>query len=296
MRRSVPKAALALLATGGLLVLGMPSALADGSAGEIQQTVHVVGNGTSVWIDHSTIQSGSIRFAVSSTNPPTQQGGGSTVTLFQPKSGVSLNRFRADLADEFSRYPKVAADGTRELVADIRVFGLADVVPGSPEVVTRFVAPGTYYLMDLGNSVLPPHLTTLTVRPAGARIEQDSDLASQVSVQATSADRFIAPRNWPHEGTYTFTNVSDTLHFMSISRVKAGTTDQQITDFFNGTNPNVPFLPGPSGGNDVTSPGQTLQLSYDLPAGTYVLTCFVADDVTGMPHALMGMHKVVVMH
>jgi hypothetical protein len=296
MRRPVLKAALALLASGGLLVLGMPSALADSPNGEIQQTVHVVGNGTSVWIDHSTIQSGSIRFAVSSTNPPTQQGGGSTITLFQPKSGVSLDRFRADLADEFSQYPKVAADGTRELVQDIRAFGLADVVPGSPEVVTEFLSPGTYYLMDLGNSVVPPHLTTLTVRPAGAHIEQDSDLPSDLSVQVTSADRFIAPRNWPHEGTYTFTNVSDTLHFMSISRVKPGTTDQQITNFFNGTNPNVPFLPGPTGGNDVTTHGTTFQLSYDLPAGTYVLLCFVADDVTGMPHAFMGMHKIVVLH
>jgi hypothetical protein len=46
----------------------------------------------------------------------------------------------------------------------------------------------------------------------------------------------------------------------------------------------------------VTSPGVTLQLTYDLPAGTYVLTCFIADDVTGMPHAFMGMHKVIVLH
>lgn len=34
-------------------------------------------------------------------------------------------------------------------------------------------------------------------------------------------------------------------------------------------------------------------MAYNLPAGTYVLLCFVADDVTGMPHALMGMHKVI---
>ena len=38
-----------------------------------------------------------------------------------------------------------------------------------------------------------------------------------------------------------------------------------------------------------------LQLSYDLPAGTYVLLCFVADDETGIPHAIMGMHQVVVL-
>ncbi|MGZ4506621.1 MAG: hypothetical protein ACXVX0_05140 [Blastococcus sp.] len=301
MRRPVLKATLVLLSVGGLLTLGMSPALADGSRGdrnhdEIQQTVHVVGTGSAVQIDHSTIRSGSIRFKVSTTNPQTQQGGGSQVSLFALKSGVSVSRFNSDLADEFSQNPKVAARGTRELTRDVRVAGLADVVPGTPAVVTEFLAPGSYYLMDLGNGKLPPALTSLTVRKAGENVEQDSDLTSQVTVSVTSADRFIAPRNWPDEGTYTFHNVSDTLHFMSITPVKPGTTDQQISDFFSGKSSNVPLLPGPSVGNDVVSPGGSLQLTYDLPAGTYVLVCFVADDVTGMPHALMGMHKVVVLH
>lgn len=296
MRRPLLTTALTLLSMGGLLTLGAAPALAGSPNGEIQQTVRVVGNGSAVWIDHTHIQSGSIRFAVSTTNPSSQQGGGSSVSLFRLNPGVSLDRFRHDLADEFDQHPKAAADGTRELTQDVHVMGLADVVQGSPEVVTEKLTPGTYYLMDLGNMVFPPALTTLHVRTAGANIEQDSDLRSQLTVMATSADRFVAPRNWPHRGTYTFKNVSDTLHMMDIQRVKPGTTDQQITAFFNGTNPNVPFMPGPGGGNDVTSPGVTFQLSYDLPPGTYVLLCFIADDQTGMPHAFMGMHKVIVLH
>jgi len=296
MRRPLRKVALTLLSIGGLLTLGAAPAVADGPSGEVQQTVRVVGNGSSVWIDHSHIQSGSIRFAVSTTNPQTQDGGGSSVSLFRLNPGVSLDRFREDLADEFDQHPKAAADGTQDLTRDVHVVGLADVVPGHPEVVTENVAPGTYYLMDLGNMAFTPALTTLHVRSAGPRIEQDSDLRSQLTVMATSADRFVAPRNWPHAGTVTFKNVSDTLHMMDIQRVKPGTTDQQITAFFNGTNPNVPFMPGPGGGNDVTSPGVTFQLSYDLPPGTYVLLCFIADDQTGMPHAFMGMHKVIVLH
>jgi hypothetical protein len=287
---------LALLSVGGSITLGAAPALADGSEGEIQQTVHVVGNGSSVRIDHSTIRAGSIRFVESSTNPQTQMGGGSTITLFRLEHGVSVTKFQSDLADEFSQTPAVAAKGTRELVRDVHVMGLADLVPGWPEVVTENLTPGTYYLMDLANQAVPPKLTTLTVRSATARIEQDSDLRSQLTVWATSADRFVAPRNWPHKGTYTFKNVSDTLHMMDIVRVKQGTTDADISAFFAGTTKNVPFAQGPSGGNDVTSPGVTLQVSYNLPPGTYVLLCFVADDVTGMPHALMGMHKVVILH
>ena len=297
MRHPVRTAALTLVSVGALISLGAAPALADSPNGEIQQTVHVVGNGSSVWIDHPTIWSGSIRFVETSTNPQTQQGGGSTISLFSLNHGVSVQKFQRDLAAEFSSTPKVAARGTRQLVRDAYVVkGLADLVPGWPEVVTENLAPGTYYLMDLANQVLPAKLTTLTVRAATARIEQDSDLRSQLTVWATSADRFVAPNNWPHRGTYTFKNVSDTLHMMQIVRVKPGTKDEDISEFFAGTTKAVPLIPGPSGGNDVTSPGVSLQVSYNLPPGTYVLLCFVADDVTGMPHAFMGMHKVVVLH
>ena len=100
---------------------------------------------------------------------------------------------------------------------------------------------------------------------------------------------------WPHRGTYLFHNIADTIHFMQIMPVKAGTTDAQIQAFFNsGSQSAPPFArPGPSGGNDVVSAGKTIAVTYNLPRGTYVLLCFVADDVTGIPHAIMGMHLVI---
>jgi hypothetical protein len=48
-----------------------------------------------------------------------------------------------------------------------------------------------------------------------------------------------------------------------------------------------------STGSDAVSPGHASVLSLNLPKGTYLLQCFVADDVTGIPHAFMGMHLVV---
>jgi len=50
---------------------------------------------------------------------------------------------------------------------------------------------------------------------------------------------------------------------------------------------------GPSGGDDVVSPGGTILASGNLPGGTYGLLCFIADDMTGIPHAIMGMHEVI---
>lgn len=213
--------------------------------------------------------------------------------MFRPKHGVTLARVFADLREELSSTPAVAAKGTRDIVRDVSLYGLADVIPGYPEIVTENLRHGTYYLMDLANysGKGQPKTTRLVVTGhAEARA-----LYGRVHVAATSTDRFIAPAWWPHHGTYLFRNVSDTIHFMAIVPVKDGTTDQQIQAYFSsGSQSPPPFARnGPSGGNDVVSPGKTIAVSYNLPRGTYALLCFVADDVTGMPHAVMGMHKVI---
>jgi hypothetical protein len=285
------RAAAALTAAGGLLALAGPASASDhGAAGH---RITVVGNGSSVRIDHTTVHAGTISFKVSSTNPASQNGGGSTISLFRPKQGVTLAQVFADLREELSSTPAVAAKGTRDIVQDVSLYGLADVIPGYPEIVTENLRHGTYYLMDLANysGKGQPKTTRLVVTGhAEARA-----LYGRVHVAATSTDRFIAPAWWPHHGTYLFRNVSDTIHFMAIVPVKDGTTDQQIQAYFDSGSQNPPpfFRNGPSTGNDVVSPGKTIAVSYNLPRGTYALLCFVADDVTGMPHAVMGMHKVI---
>lgn len=299
--------AITAIATGGIVTaMAVPAVAGDGSDGdgngEVQQVVDVVGNGTAVHLDNDEIYSGSVQFRVSTTAPQTQDGGGSNISLFQLKPGKTLADVTRSLHEEFSQDPQTAAMGTRDIVATADIFGLADVVPGHPATVTEFLKPGDYWLMDVAG-VGPdaaPKLTHLDVDAEGRRnIEQDSDLSSQVHV-STVDDRFVAPTRWPHEGTYTFTNNADTIHFMDLQPVKPGTTDKDVQAFFDtilsGGDVPPPFIPGPTGGNDVVSPGNSLQVSYDLPPGTYVMLCFVADDKTGLPHAFMGMHQVIELH
>jgi len=114
-------------------------------------------------------------------------------------------------------------------------------------------------------------------------------------VKLTSDDRFDSSDVLPASGTITVRNTSDTLHFMSVSPVKPGTTDDDIQHFFQSNDQGEPpfALDGPSIEMGVLSPGGHADITYTLPAGTYVLECFIPDDQTGMPHAVMGMHKVV---
>ncbi len=212
-----------------------------------------MGNGTSVHTDQARVKGGTVCFKVSTTNPVSQGNGGSNVSLFQPKHGVTLAMVFADLREEFSSTPATAAKGTRIIVRDVshRAGGHG---AGYPEVVTENLRSGTYYLMDLVNftGTGNPAITRLRVTGHGER----SALHGQVYVTPTSADRFIAPRYWPHRGTYLFHNVADTIHFMAIVPVKAGTTDQQIQAFFNSGSQSPPpfFRDGPSGGNTWSRP------------------------------------------
>jgi hypothetical protein len=311
MRRSILKGTLVVLTTGALVTGALVApALADddtdgygGHDRHGRQTVEVVGNGTSVAIDDHSIRAGKVRFEVSSTNAVTAEGGGSQITLFKLTEGTTTDELFASLAKEFSENPDIAKVGTTELRAGATYYGLADVGPDNPEVVTEFLNRGTYYLVDLANvdpTKTTPEVTTLRVR---GHDDSDGHLRADVAVKVRG-DRFRTADSWPAEGSYTFTNADDTIHFMAIAPVVDGTTDEQIQAFFETpppADPNTPpaepefFREGPSGGNDVVSPGNTIKVRYDLPAGTYVLLCFIADEETGMPHAVMGMHKVIVL-
>jgi hypothetical protein len=302
MRRLIVRGATVVAAAGAAVALGAPAALASGTHHELHQVVDVRGDGSVVHLDHTSVQAGSITFRVHTTNATTPDGGGgSQITMFEPVAGKTVQDVFADLRQEFEGD---AAAGTKALEHDAAFYGLADVVVGSPATVTEKLSPGTYYLVDLGTppSGGPPQFTTLTVGSHRHGIEQDSDLRSQVSVKAVEPDRFVAPRKWPHKGTFTFSNKSGTLHFVDLQPVQPGTTDKQVQDYFDAQlklpqdqqqAPSFALAGRPSVGAEVLSPGRSLKLTYDLPKGTYLLVCFVSDDETGMPHAVMGMHEVV---
>lgn len=289
MRRVLSSVTAVALATGALVTTAAGANAQEGTTTPKQ--LYVTGNGSSVTISQRSINEGYVSFHVRASNSDVP----SSISLFKPKVGVSVRQLLGDLQEEFAQDPAVAAKGTRDLVRDGRFFGLADVAKGNPATVTEFLEDGTYYLMDLG---APPQgmpvLTTLRVGQVEPTQPATLPHASAV-VSLTSSDRFMAPRTLPAAGTVLVRNVADTIHFMEFQPVKAGTTDAQIQAYFDSGSQDPPSfgIDGPSVGLDVLSPGQSARLTYKLPPGTYVLLCFISDDVTGMPHAVMGMHKVV---
>ena len=302
MRRIVATVAALTLAAAGTLAIAGPAAAVGHHSERADHgtTVLVHGDGTNVTLSRRSVDEGRIAFKVDTTNAAPS---GSQITLFRLVGHTTLTTFKADLTKEFSQDPSVAAEGTRDLNRDIRAFGLADVISGFPAKVTERLQAGRYYLMDLGNvgaSGPDPVFTGFTVRDNHSHsnsANRQGDTSDGPVIKMTSDDRFVSPRRLPARGTVTVKNVADTIHFMSMGPVKKGTTDAQIQAYFDSKSQEPPpfGVDGPSIGLDVLSPGRQAEFTYSLPRGTYVLMCFVADDVTGMPHALMGMHQVVIL-
>ncbi|MBV8993188.1 MAG: hypothetical protein JO287_05700 [Pseudonocardiales bacterium] len=319
----LPALAAATLATAASAAIS-----GSASAAPLDSTVVVHGSTQGLTIQHGQVHAGLVRFLIDTTNDQ-----GSDVVMFSPATGKTVDKVLADLHDELSDDPHTAAQGTKELVDDAQFFGLAGVVKGTPAIITEQLAAGTYYLFDV-NPVFAgasPQLTTLqlggpgrgggnprfpfprlgagfpflghTIKvpahsitvPLRSSFPLPLPVRSHATVKLTSDDRFDSPDMLPKAGTITVSNVADTIHFMQVSPVQPGTTDDDIQRFFDSHDQGQPpfALDGPSIEMGTLSPGRQADITYNLPAGTYVLQCFIADDQTGMPHALMGMHKVV---
>jgi hypothetical protein len=291
MRRLLTTVTTAALVAGGTAGLAGPaSAGTTHHSASRTQTVWIKGEASGMHFSTTWVHKGTVRFKISSMNPA-----GTNVVLFQRKPGVSFDKLDADLLDEFSQDPPTAAKGTRELVRDVRFFGLADALPGGPIAATVNLDAGLYYAFDASSPALPNTHNVVRLHVKGDGPSWVTSHRHLASVSLTSEDRFVVRGHLPAHGSVLVRNVADTIHFMEIQPVKAGTTDAEIQAFFeSGSQDQPPFLlDGPGASMEVTSPGRQVVLSYSLPKGTYVLLCFIADDVTGMPHALMGMHKVV---
>lgn len=258
-------------------------------------------------------------FTVSGTNPvragvvtlrfvnrvsPTNVNRGSDVSLVRLRPGVSLAKLFADLRPQAGPVlgpptpatRRAAAASTRTLLKDAQFAGGAALeLPGQSVDVTQVLTAGTYHLVNMSDVFLrvarplarPIRVTGPPVRTALPPVQGRIDL--------TSANRFVTSPTLQAGGNYLVRNLSGTLHFVQFLRVKPGTTDAQIARAV--TTPGRPtfVLPGSVEHEALSPGGQTVFRSAALRPGTYALVCLIADERSGLPHVLLGMHRVVVL-
>ncbi|HVT64854.1 MAG TPA: hypothetical protein VHD81_06860 [Mycobacteriales bacterium] len=289
-------AAGALLAASGVPALGSPHAAHVRSTLVTTPTLVVtMGNGPTKSDPTVFKMVGPRKFSAGRVNVVLHAlKGEQELAIMRLHSGYRMSKLKSDFATygQAQDNPTPAAlKALNRIVRRTTFFGGLDSGGGHTTVSGSVVVPkaGTYYLLDDTIGPAQGVIRKLHVSPrAGSRIAP----AVSAHVTAVTAKRFRGSKNLPASGTIEFTNKStNSPHFLFLQHVKKGTTRKQVIKGFQGKPPG-PFLRD-AVGTDVVHMGKSQTLTYTLPAGDYAEVCFFPDLKTGMPHAFMGMVRIV---
>jgi len=215
------------------------------------------------------------------------------VTLLRFRPGYSYADFLAD-GRKAQRHDAAGRAAVADVFAHTIFAGGIDLFRDQSATMTVNVKAGTYYL---GEMTTRPQLTPIHV--AGA--PSNATLHSAATITATD-DGYRVSGLLPANGTITVANASSRPHRVNLIPIEPGTTRTQVLAYIRTTGggenaPPPPFaLDGPQIGTADLSPGQRMQLTYELRAGTYAAVDFDRDVRTGRPEALEGLVTVVTLH
>jgi hypothetical protein len=296
MRTSV-RAGLAAAAATGLVLSGMGGAdaapiraTATSSSGT---TLHVAITDNDMYVDGpTTFPAG--RVSVTLENARTKHDAG--VAVGQLAAGYHWGDLRSDLKTAFTNLfaphgsKKKGLKALNHAIDHITAYGGIYAHKGDTSHATLLLpSAGTYIVFDdSGNLPKRPNFITVT-SPSGPQTLPAAD----GNVVAKTNRRFSGDRVLPAKGTINFTNEStESPHFLELAHVKQGTTRKQVINSFQSNGRPDFVLPGLMD-TDILTTGQSMNYHVNLPPGEYVQMCFFPDPKTGMPHALMGMVRIV---
>jgi hypothetical protein len=221
----------------------------------------------------------------------------SSAIMFRLRGSSTLEDLRLDWQHVFSDDRAVAAQSTRDLSRHAVFAGLAEVARGRQVSVTQLLSPGVYYIQDSPDAAPGTrHVLRLRVSgPADARAVLPR--TGSPTIAFTGGNSIEVQGELPAAGPVTLRNRTGSVQSLNVWPVAPGTTDEQVQAWLDSgaQGDSGFFLDGPTTGFVVMSPGQTAQLVWDLPPGTYLLFDEVRDEHSGVSRVFEGMHQVVVL-
>jgi hypothetical protein len=285
--------ALLLTATAGLA--------ATGGAAEASGTHHTSARGAKSLTITIKTKSGSVALSDSKFRPGNtvfkvkNAGGRGLIQVLRLKPGYTLNDAFTDFALAFPQGntpPDVPA--VNRVDKNVVFYGGIETPRKASRPANQWAVKidkrGTYYVVNLDAN----QLTSFKVkgdkqkRTLPAKTGWINAATTKSGGNAFKAGKHNAARGW-----MSTTNNAAEPHFVDLEQVKKGTTDADVSAMFAGSGPPV-FVPhGHTVDTGVISPGHTFLWTYGLSKGRYVALCFWPGKADGMPHAFMGMHKVM---
>jgi hypothetical protein len=235
----------------------------------------------------ATIQPGVNTFRVTTANKR-----GSSFQLVQAAPGYSA----ADAARDIEK----GLDGgnvkaIKRFEANVTLLGGMLVTKDKAGTLAVELDAGDYWALDT-NTNAPGKFFPFTVAGVDTGNVMPTAGATIKAVQDTTwANK---PASIPSKGLLTFKNAASQNHFIAMGKLKKGKTYADFKTWFAAAQ-NGP--PGPSPVNfglgissGAVSPGYSATFRYNVPKGDYVMLCFWPDaEMGGMPHAFMGMHRLI---
>lgn len=218
------------------------------------------------------------------------------VEIVKFRHGYTLAKAQADIRyygshGGFQGKPTAAAiKAIDRIVRNVGFFGGADADAGQSVTETIVLPPGKYTVLDDGGNV--PKRPRVVHVSGPAAVAAPGPVSSATVTMKTNK-RFGGASTLPASGTITVVNHStESPHFLALQHVKNGTTRKQVRRGIE-SNGEPSWLRKGSTGTDVLGKGKSQTLMYSLPKGTYAEICFFPDPKNGIPHAFMGMIRIV---
>lgn len=271
-------------------IAGLALVPANAAAGP--PVVRISAQADQVVISQATMRPGIVEFRVGSTFVvPGPDGGPDQLAVVRTDQlPVVLEALKTVFADpEAPGAAAAAAQGMRT------INGIATFYGGGGKGTTLQVdlPAGNYSVVGVPSAVFgltKPATFTVAGQPRAGALP-----ATQATVRAVGP---VGDNRWTFRQSgepvtwLRFANASKEIHFLDMAGVKPATTSADVRKAFS--SPKQPkFFTGKPLTVEVISPGVAVAVKAPVAAGKYLLTCFVPSESDGMPHAMMGMWKLV---
>jgi hypothetical protein len=246
----------------------------------------------------SEIAAGRVLLAV--TNAATASEDSADANLALLPAGTTIEDVAAYFGPQMGT-PMAEDAAVPDWIYEATVAGGPIVLPGQTMQAVVDLTPGDWVLFnDSPGASQQPQPLTVTESAASPTAMEEPQADVDVQLQEYA---FIGLENpipaGPH--LWKFTNTGTEPHIMVLFRGPAGITMDQVMALLQMPDDATPPPSSPYQETDfdfnqpglaALSAGQTAWLALDLQPGTYIALCFVPDDETGVPHALMGMIQI----
>ena len=167
--------------------------------------------------------------------------------------------------------------------------GITALAPGESGEVVSHLEEGSYLFIcympapDGTRHLMLDMLADFTVTPADG--EEPADPVAEQTIVA--GDYVLAiPEGFTGQGIVELQNVGQEAHEISLMRLEAGKTFDDVLAWYGAPSGPPPFTD--VGGIGVIQPGGSAWANMALTPGHYLAVCFVS-TADGVPHALVGM-------